>query len=201
GRNDHTRSLRSPTTIIPAINPVRHLTRTLEHPSVTQSSRMLQEQIHCIEGHSIDEDRMLEMVCGEHAEQLLGSADAEGGHQHGPATLHDLRNLLDKLLLKPIPDRMILHRIRSFHNYRVQVLVLWIRAIDEPSRLTVEIASVEDPLPVTLNDCLSAARNMPGLYQRHRAVANIGRLLVLKIPLMLEHSLQINVLVGCIVAA
>src|SRR5438132_10797060 len=110
---------------------------------------------------------MLKMVCRQHAEQLLGSANSERRHQHGPAALHDLRNLLDKLLLKPIPDRMILHRIRSFHNYRVQVLVLWIRAIDEPSRLTVEIASVEDPLPVTLNDCLSATRNMPGVYQSH----------------------------------
>src|SRR5439155_17543813 len=63
-RNDHTRSLRSPTPIIPAVNPVRHLTRTLENPSVTQSSRMLQEQVHCVESHSIDEDRMLEMVRG-----------------------------------------------------------------------------------------------------------------------------------------
>src|SRR5438552_18774794 len=95
---------------------------------------------------------------------------------------------------------MILHRVRSLHNYGVQVLVLWIRAIDEPSRLTVEIASVEDPLPVTLDDCLSAARNVPRVYQSHRAVANIGRLLVLKIPLMLEHSLQMNVLVACTVA-
>src|SRR5207245_2585635 len=42
-RNDHTRSLGSPTSIIPAIDPVRHLTRTLEIPSVTQSGRMLQE--------------------------------------------------------------------------------------------------------------------------------------------------------------
>src|SRR5437660_9943472 len=110
---------------------------------------------------------MLEMVCRQHAEQLLRSANSEGRHRPGPATLYHFRNLLDKLLLKPIPDRMILHRIRSFHDYCVQVLVLWIRAIDEPSRLTVEIASVEDPLPVTLDDCLSAARDVSRVYQCH----------------------------------
>src|SRR5207253_8279978 len=103
--------------------------------------------------------------------------------------------------LKPISDRMILHRIRSFHDYRVQVLVLWIRAIDEPSRLTVEIASVEDPLPVTLDNRLSAARNMSSVYQSHRAISNISRLLVLKIALMLEHSLEVDVLVRRVVAA
>src|SRR5438046_9240096 len=95
---------------------------------------------------------------------------------------------------------MILHRVRSLHNYGVQVLVLWIRAIDEPSRLTVEIASVEDPLPVTLDDCLSAAWDVSRVYQSHRAVANIGRLLVLKIPLMIERSLVVSVRDGCIVA-
>src|SRR5207253_10983497 len=110
---------------------------------------------------------MLEMVCRQHAEQLLGSANSKGRHQHGPATFYDLRNLLDKLLLKPISDRMILHRVRSFHDYRVQVLVLWIRAIDEPSRLTVEITGVENSLPGALDDCLSAARNVPRVYQSH----------------------------------
>src|SRR5207302_4418624 len=119
------------------------------------------------EGHSIDEDRMLEMVCRQHAEQLLGSANSKGRHQHGPAPLHNLRNLLDKLFLKPISDRMILHRVRSFHDYGVQVLVLWIRAIDEPSRLAVEIASVENSLTVAQDDCLSDARNVPRVYQSH----------------------------------
>src|SRR5207245_9014576 len=99
GRNDHTRSLRSSTPIIPAVNPVRHLTRTLENPRITQSSRMLQEQLHSVESHSIDEDRMFEMVRRQHAEQLLRSANSKGRHRHGPATLHDLRNFLDNLFL------------------------------------------------------------------------------------------------------
>src|SRR6267378_3347856 len=71
GRNDYTWSFRGSSPIIPAVNPVRHLTRTLENLGITQSRRILQEQFHCVQSHSIDENRMLEMVCGEDAEQFL----------------------------------------------------------------------------------------------------------------------------------
>src|SRR3989442_3044708 len=70
-RNNYTRSFRGPSPIIPAVNPVSHLTRTLENLGITQSSRILQKQLHCVQSHSIDEDRMLEMVCREHAKQFL----------------------------------------------------------------------------------------------------------------------------------
>ena len=110
---------------------------------------------------------MLEMVRRQHAEQLLRSANPESWNQHCPAPLHDLCNLLDKLLLQPIPNRMILHCIRPLHDNRVQVLVFGIRTVDEPCGLTIEVPSVEDPLPVTLDDCLRATRNMPGVNESH----------------------------------
>src|SRR2546425_5462514 len=92
-RNNYTRSFRGPSPIIPAVNPVSHLTRTLENLGITQSRRILQEQFHCVQSHSIDENRMLEMVCGKDAEQLLRSANPEGRNQHCPTPLHDLCNL------------------------------------------------------------------------------------------------------------
>src|SRR2546422_2085283 len=71
GRNDYDRRFRSSASIIPAVNPVSHLTRTLENLSITQSRRILQKQLHCVQSHSIDEDRMLEVIGREYAEQLL----------------------------------------------------------------------------------------------------------------------------------
>src|SRR5467141_1452112 len=192
-RNNYTWSFRGSSPIIPAVNPVSHLSRALENFGIAQSRRILQEQFHCVQSHSIYEDRMLEVVCGKDAEQLLRSTNPEGWNQHCPAPLHDLCNLLDKLLLQPIPNRMILHRIRSLHDNRVQVLVFGIRTVDEPCRLTIEVPSVEDPLPVTLDNGLSATRNMPRVNQSHRAVADISRLFVLQLTLMLEHRLQINI--------
>src|SRR6266849_2039488 len=70
-RNNYTWSFRGSSPIIPAVNPVSHLTRTLENLSITQSRRILQKQLHRVQSHSIDEDRMLEMVCREDTEQLL----------------------------------------------------------------------------------------------------------------------------------
>src|SRR5467141_4564344 len=166
-RNNYTWSFRGSSPIIPAVNPVSHLTRTLENLGITQSRRILQEQFHCVQSHSIYENRMLEMVCGKDAEQLLRSANPESWNQHCPAPLHDLCNLLDKLLLQPISYRMILHRVCPLHDDRVQVLVFGIRAVDEPCRLTIEVPSVEDPLPVTLDDYLRATRNMPGVNESH----------------------------------
>src|SRR2546425_1375160 len=162
---------------------------------------MLQKQIHSVQRHSIHKHGMFKVVGRQDTEQLLRSANSESRHQNSPATLDDLGNLLDKLFLKPISNRMILHRVRSLHYYRVQVLVFWVSSVDEPSRLTVEIPGVKQSLPVTLHNRLSATRNVSSVYQSQRAVANIGRLLILKITLMLQHSLEINVLVRSIVAA
>src|SRR5207244_6380136 len=97
-----------------------------------------------VQSHSIDKHRMFKVVSREDTKQLLRSANAEGWHQHGPTTLHDLRNLLDKLLLKPITDRVILHSISSLHHNRVQVLVFGICAVNQPSRLAVEVAGIEE---------------------------------------------------------
>src|SRR5467141_3204640 len=43
GRNDYARSFRSSASIVPAVNPVSHLTRTLENFGITQSRRILQQ--------------------------------------------------------------------------------------------------------------------------------------------------------------
>src|SRR5712664_2529666 len=70
-RNNYTWSFRGSSPIVPAVNPVSHLTRTLENLGITQSGRILQEQFHCVQCHSIDEDRMLEVICRENTQQLL----------------------------------------------------------------------------------------------------------------------------------
>src|SRR5712664_843139 len=61
-RNNYTWSFRSSSPIIPAVNPVSHLTRTLENLGITQSRRILQQQLHCVQSHSVNEDRMLEVI-------------------------------------------------------------------------------------------------------------------------------------------
>src|SRR5712664_3977694 len=61
-RNNYTWSFRGPSPIIPAVNPVSHLTRTLENLGITQRRRILQKQLHRVQCHSIDEDRMLEVI-------------------------------------------------------------------------------------------------------------------------------------------
>src|SRR3989442_15809563 len=56
-----TRSLCCSPTIIPAVNPVSHLTGSLEHRGVPKRGWIFQQHLHRVQGHSIDENRMLEV--------------------------------------------------------------------------------------------------------------------------------------------
>src|SRR5438034_6939061 len=162
---------------------------------------MLQQQLHRVKRHAINKDWMFKMERGENTEELLGPAHTERGDQHGSTTFNNLCDLFNKLLLQSFPHRMILRRVGTFQDYPVKVLVLWVRPIDEPSGLAVEVSGVQQPLPVTLNNRLGTARDVPGVNQCDRAIPNIDCLSILQLARMLQHRLEIDILVGGVVSA
>src|SRR5881397_1080957 len=112
---------------------------------------MLQQQLHRVECHAINKDWMFKMERGENAKEFLRSPHTERRDQHGSTAFNDLCDLLHKLLLQSLSNWMILRRVGAFQDYPIEVLVLWVRPIDEPSGLTVEVSGVQQSLPVTLN--------------------------------------------------
>src|SRR6266516_7277306 len=92
---------------------------------------MLEQQLHRIKRHAINKHWMFKMERGENAEKFLRSADTERGDEHGSTTFDDLCDLLHKLLLQSLPNRVILRRVSTLQDYPVEVLVLGVRAVDE----------------------------------------------------------------------
>src|SRR5438034_5320843 len=118
---------------------------------------MLQQQLHRVERHAINKDWMFKMERGENAKEFLRSPHTERRDQHGSTAFNDLCDLLHKLLLQSLSNWMILRRVSTLQDYPIEVLVLWVRPIDEPSGLTVEVSGVQQSLPVTLNNRLRTA--------------------------------------------
>src|SRR5439155_24415618 len=119
-----------------------HLARAFEDPRVAQCFGMLEQQLHRVERHAINKHWMFKMERGENAEKFLRPADTERGDEHGSTTFDDLCDLLHKLLLQSLPNRVILRRVSTLQDYPVKVLVLGVRAVDEPRRLAVEVSGV-----------------------------------------------------------
>src|SRR5207245_5688453 len=107
---------------------------------------------------------MLEVVCLDYRHQFLGSADAEGRYEDRSTSLNHFRDLLDKLFFQTITNRVVFRSVRPFDDDRIQILVVTgICAVDQPSWLTIEIASIQQPFPFRIDYRLSTTRYMASI--------------------------------------
>src|SRR5437762_4817390 len=157
---------------------------------------MLQQQLHRVERHAINKDWMFKMERGENAKEFLRSPHTERRDQHGSTAFNDLCDLLHKLLLQSLSNWMILRRVSTLQDYPIEVLVLWVRPIDEPSGLTVEVSGVQQSLSVTLNNRLRTVGDVSSVNQCLRAIPNIDCLSILSFASTLQHCLEIDLHVG-----